>query len=262
MSQSTCWDIDFLKSFSQRVLIILNQPFSFQLLELLWNNSRWRYCADGGANRLYDLLRDKNKIDSDSEELLNLYKPDLIKGDLDSIRDDVKDFYSSKGVSVLKDEDQDSTDLMKCVNEVKQMEKKEGREYEIVILGGLTGRLDQTIHTLSYLHKLRKERSRVFAATDDNIGWVLETGEHIIHIDHSLLGQTCGLLPIGIDETVLTTRGLKWNLTNHPSSFDGLVSTSNHLIPEEDSVYIKTTKPIWWTVELRDLKEREYQTAK
>ena len=28
-----------------------------------------------------------------------------------------------------------------------------------------------------------------------------------------MLGQTCGLLPVGIDFTVLTTRGLRWNLS-------------------------------------------------
>lgn len=35
------------------------------------------------------------------------------------------------------------------------------------------------------------------------------------------------------------------------SSFDGLVSTSNHLVPEEEFVWVKTSRPIWWTAELR-----------
>lgn len=103
------------------------------------------------------------------------------------------------------------------------------QQYEIVILGGLAGRLDQTIHTLSYLHKLRKVRDRVYAVTDDNVGWVLDSvrpvfrgklashcfiqGEHHIEIDHSVLGVTCGLLPVGIDSTVLSTCGLKWDLS-------------------------------------------------
>lgn len=34
------------------------------------------------------------------------------------------------------------------------------------------------------------------------------------------------------------------------SSFDGLVSTSNHLVPGQN-VWIKTTNPVWWTVELK-----------
>ena len=35
------------------------------------------------------------------------------------------------------------------------------------------------------------------------------------------------------------------------SCFDGMVSTSNHLVPGESIVTVKTTKPIIWTVELR-----------
>jgi thiamine pyrophosphokinase len=46
--------------------------------------------------------------------------------------------------------------------------------YDIVLLGGLSGRLDQTVHTLSYLHKLRNSGRRIFAVTDDNVGWVLD----------------------------------------------------------------------------------------
>jgi thiamine pyrophosphokinase len=46
--------------------------------------------------------------------------------------------------------------------------------YDILVLGGLSGRLDQTVYTLSYLHKLRKSRRRVFVVTDDNVGWVLD----------------------------------------------------------------------------------------
>src|ERR1700761_5634657 len=95
-------------------------------------------------------------------------------------------------------------------------------------------------------------------------------GEHIIHLDHAILGPTCGLLPVGIDSTVLSTTGLKWNLcTNNAvqpsqsfsrfiadaeSSFDGLISTSNHLVADEETVGIKTSRPIWWTVELRPIE--------
>lgn len=144
---------------------------------------------------------------------------------------------------------------MKCVSALQEKEQTQHdvQQYDIIILGGLSGRLDQTISTLSYLHKLRKTRTRIFAVTDDNVGWVLDAGEHIIAIDHNLLGQTCGLLPVGIDSTILTTSGLRWNLTEHPSSFDGMVSTSNHLLPEEKEVKVTTSKPIWWTAELKQL---------
>ncbi|KAF5371856.1 hypothetical protein D9615_009563 [Tricholomella constricta] len=245
------WNIDFLKRQASsshgppRALIILNQPFSRPLFDRLWNSCAWRCCADGGANRLYDIF-------SDALDTRSAFLPDLIKGDFDSIRDDVRAYYIQQGVSAVQDDDQDSTDLMKCVAAIEEKEHAEGTgQHDIIILGGLTGRLDQTIHTLSYLHKLRTSRTRVFAVTDDNVGWVLDAGKHVIEIDHDLLGQTCGLLPIGIDSTILTTSGLRWNLDNHPSSFDGMVSTSNHLVPEEKEVSIATSKPIWWTVELK-----------
>lgn len=41
----------------------------------------------------------------------------------------------------------------------------------------------------------------------------ISQGEHEIEIDHSILGKTCGLLPVGIESTVLSTSGLKWNLS-------------------------------------------------
>lgn len=56
------WSTPFIKLTSIDIpepdcaLIILNQPFSIELLNILWNNSRWHCCADGGANRLYDVF--------------------------------------------------------------------------------------------------------------------------------------------------------------------------------------------------------------
>ncbi|KAI0303812.1 thiamine pyrophosphokinase [Multifurca ochricompacta] len=248
---------------SKIALIILNQSFSKPLLYRLWHASDWHCCADGGANHLYDLLSGADRPTSWTAYLLrflqlrrtevNSYLPDLLKGDLDSLREDVRQYYKTQGVSVVQDDDLNSTDLMKCIRSLQEKEEVDGDDtpYDIVLLGGLSGRLDQTVHTLSYLHKLRKSGRRIFAVTDDNVGWVLDEGKHRISIDHSILGPTCGLLPVGVDSTVLTTTGLRWNMTNETSGFGGLISTSNHLVPEEDTVSVETSRPIWWVAELR-----------
>jgi len=175
--------------------------------------------------------------------------PDLIKGDLDSIRLDVKEYYESMDVEVIKDPDLYATDLMKCISALTEHEQATSVRYNLLVLGGLSGRLDQTIHTLSQLHKLRKTRPRTFVVTEDNVAWVLDEGEHVIHINRAVLGPTCGLLPVGVSSAVISTRGLKWNLDNTTSSFDGLLSTSNWV--DSSEIWIKTSAPIWWSVELK-----------
>jgi thiamine pyrophosphokinase len=136
----------------KRALIILNQPFSLDLFHRLWTSCHWRCCADGGANRLYDRLDPVSRsqyVMSSVHQLITRcdapleysYLPDLIKGDLDSIRADVQEYYTSKvcsviahnaliifnfqGVPVARDGDQDSTDLMKCVASLQHKEQAE-----------------------------------------------------------------------------------------------------------------------------------------
>lgn len=61
-----------------------------------------RFCADGGANRLYDrFVRGKGRQDdgewddaTDADE--DAWLPDFVLGDLDSLRDDVRRYYEAK----------------------------------------------------------------------------------------------------------------------------------------------------------------------
>ncbi|KZV84726.1 Thiamin pyrophosphokinase, partial [Exidia glandulosa HHB12029] len=241
---TSSWNPEFVlrtpsaSSVSHRALVILNQPFSYELLSVLWNATAWRACADGGANRLHDVSL---------KEGLARFKPDVVRGDLDSLRPDVREAYSALGIPIEHDPDQYSTDLMKCLDVVPS------HVTEVVLLGGLSGRLDQTVHVLALLHRKRHESRRMFAITDDSLGWVLDAGEHEISLPWPIangpLGPTCGILPVGVAGTTLTTKGLEWDVEDWPSSFDGLVSTSNHIA--SGTVRVRTTAPVWWTVEVR-----------
>ena len=42
----------------------------------------------------------------------------MIHGDLDSLRDDVREYYEARGVPVLRDRDQYSTDFGKCMQKI------------------------------------------------------------------------------------------------------------------------------------------------
>ncbi|KAJ3125047.1 hypothetical protein HK101_006003, partial [Irineochytrium annulatum] len=226
-----------------------------------------RLCADGGANRLHDRLAD----DAARSQLL----PDLILGDLDSIRPDVRAFYESRGVPVTSDGDQDSTDFGKCVAHVRSLEGggappsvvhdhaaapsadddvRRRTMHELIVLGALGGRLDQTMHSIHMLYKMEIER-KVHLVSNESVAVLLRGPgvRHRVRCRRSHDGPTCGLLPIGVEEAKVVTKGLKWDLDgSRISSFKSLVSSSNAFADAEGDVadvLITTDKPIVWTVE-------------
>lgn len=103
---------------------------------------------------------------------------------------------------------------------------------------------------MSILLKLREKRRETYVISEDSLAWVTDTGAHLIDIDHATMGQTCGILPIGVEDAFVRTEGLKWNL-NWVTSIGGELSTSNHLLPSEPAVFLETTAPVFWTVEIQ-----------
>ncbi|KAI5479907.1 hypothetical protein MNV49_002465 [Pseudohyphozyma bogoriensis] len=192
-------------------------------------NSSLRFCADGGANRLYDAY-----VKPLQEGAEDRFLPDLIRGDLDSLRPDAQEYYISKNVVVQRDPDQDSTDLGKCVAALVEKENESGQKYQLVIVGGLSGRLDQTAHTIHALTRLAEERESTWAVGRESVACVLGTGKHELKVSHEEFGDTCAILPFGQPAHV-TTKGQKWDLGPtaymYPTSFSSGISSSNHLPP-------------------------------
>ncbi|RIA97986.1 thiamine pyrophosphokinase 1-like protein [Glomus cerebriforme] len=222
---------------SPYILIILNQPIKCRddIFHILWENAHLRICADGGANQLYDTFK-------------GIYIPNYIRGDLDSLRDDVRKFYYSQGTDIQHEPEQESTDFMKCINLVSFKEEENSLKYDVIAIGAFGGRFDQTMSNIHYLYKLKDER-KIYLISDKNLAFLLDKGKHNIICDREIEGPTCGILPIGVQRAILTTSGLKWNMTNVTSSFGVMISTSNILI--NDVVTIETDTPVIWTVELQ-----------
>ncbi|WFC95774.1 ribonuclease Z [Malassezia brasiliensis] len=192
-------------------LILLNTPIPhdhWHAFVQLWRHADLRICADGAANRLLD------SVGSDAWDEMPL--PSMICGDLDSVRDDVRGFFEDKGVKVLHWSSEYSTDLQKCVQVLEDIEQTGTDEYELVIFGGLGGRLDQSLHTLHVLWQLAPN---------------VPMGEIIAEP-----GEPGKPPPPG-----------------EPSFMGGFFSTSNHLAPDnpEGMVHIGTDAPVYWTVELQ-----------
>lgn len=225
-------------------LVVLNsESFSAGLLSKLWRSCGTRICADGGANRLYDL----------APELV----PDAIVGDLDSVRLDVRRFYLERGVRVEKMDDQEHNDLDKSIGEIQRLWHSETVETTplVSIVGAFGGRLDQEMATFDAVYRWADRWPGVAFRmyTDHNAATLLTPNvRHFIRFRPDLEGPSCGLVPIGHKVDKVTTTGLKWNLSGDPLEFGKLISTSNQLDDENDGIVsVSTSDPIIWTTPLR-----------
>ena len=119
-----------------------NKNFYLNFIE---NHKGDIYCADGGANICYEL---------------NLI-PKEIYGDLDSIKDEVKDFYAKKNVKFIKfNVEKDYTDSELVLNEI---EKKYDKIYAIAALGGSID------HELTNINLLNRYSNLIFVSQKEKM---------------------------------------------------------------------------------------------
>lgn len=105
--------------------------------------------------------------------------PSVIKGDLDSLRDDVRNYYEKRDVKIIKDPDQNTGDLEKAMSEFYARTQNETHR-PLIIFGGQSGRRDQTANVESNVEKrrLRYIEGRLVGRdiriiSDNNISWPL-----------------------------------------------------------------------------------------
>lgn len=205
--------------------------------------------------------------------------PDEICGDLDSIREEVKEYYKERGVIITHMPSQDETDFMKCVRRIglaydvskNRRDDDAGldssssgtdntssstttrrRFFDIMVLGGLGGRVDQAFSIVQQLYNHQPDRSRrptwphgtILLFSEENVSFVLNPGRNVIFASskdrRAYLGRNVGILPVG-RPAVVTTKGLEWDVTDWQTEFGKQVSTSNHLTGEGDVVVEITT---------------------
>ncbi|KAI5298114.1 hypothetical protein KEM56_004307, partial [Ascosphaera pollenicola] len=119
-------------------------------------------CADGGTNRFFAVMKQLNRQDIEA--------PDVIIGDLDSIKPEIRAHYEAMGVDVQHVADQNSTDFGKALMlindrraEILKRSKTESQEAEegkldVIVMGGLGGRLDQAMSQLHNIYNISRNK--------------------------------------------------------------------------------------------------------
>jgi thiamine pyrophosphokinase len=186
--------------------------------------------------------------------------PDLIHGDLDSLRPDVQEYYEANDVSITKDEDQYSTDFGKAIKEILKRAKPQ-RLTDIIIIGSLSGRVDQG---LGLLHELYRETNasrhdnspllRLWLVSDSSCSFILQPGTSTIKTSSQttrgpIFSANVGILPIYGPATI-ATRGCEWDVTDWKTEMGGQVSTSNHVFDLDKGLEVEIDHAVLFTIEL------------
>lgn len=229
-------------------LIILNSPIQdFEYFHRLYAHASYTLCADGGADRLRNLITTTHP-DLPSDVALRKTLPNAIHGDLDSLSDTTRTAYANLGVGISQDPDQYSTDFGKAI---KKILSTKPTTRDLLVLGSVGGRVDQGIGLLHELYREQKFRHpevRFWLFSEASVSVVLGPGRTRLHlpVGGGLITRNVGILPV-YGRAVVSTRGLEWDVEGWETEMGGQVSSSNHVV--EEWVEIESDREILFTVE-------------
>jgi thiamine pyrophosphokinase len=201
----------------QRVTIFANGELpDLEKARLLLHPDDYIICADGGTRHALALG----------------LTPNLVIGDMDSIETYQWRELEKDGVSIeLFPGDKNETDLELAIHRALELEPK-----EIIILGALGGRLDQTLGNVALLNiSLHASRS---IRIDDGVEEIFFCRNQAQV--HGRSGDIVSLIPWGRPVHGVQTQDLKWPLQNeilHPDRTRGI---SNEMTREVAMIKISS----------------------
>lgn len=189
---------------------------------------------------------------------------DVIIGDLDSLTATTREYFTTHSAQIIHDSDQYSTDFGKAVNHIRSSTASGAHgPMDIVAMGGLGGRVDQGLSQLHHLHLFQTDpryaQGRMFLVSGQSVTFLLKTGRHRIHVREKdaagtlladVFDKYVGIVPMK-EPSVISTKGLEWDVQDWKTEIGGMVSTSNHVLPETVVVEVETTKDVLFTIALK-----------
>ncbi|MEF9970388.1 MAG: thiamine diphosphokinase [Ruthenibacterium sp.] len=108
---------------------------------------------------------------------------------------------------------------------------------EVIILGGLGGRLDHTLANLQTILFLQQNGISAMLADENTEVRVLLAGEHMLYAREN---HYVSLFPVGVSATGITLTGFKYPLTNAELTNTWPVGVSNEFAAQTAKVTVKT----------------------
>ena len=185
-----------------------NKNFYLNFIE---NHKGDIYCADGGANICYEL---------------NLI-PKEIYGDLDSIKNDIKEFYQEKNVKFIKFKvEKDYTDSELVLNEIKN-------KYDVIYcIAGLGGSID---HELTNINLLAQYNNLIFISEKEKIFKVDSDYEF-----NNIIDTKVSFIIFSDEVKSLSLKGFKYNIENLDIKKGEARCISNIIVGNKANLSIKS----------------------
>ncbi|MEO8664590.1 MAG: thiamine diphosphokinase [Ignavibacteria bacterium] len=177
------------------------------------NKKSFLIAADGASNYL---------------KRLNIL-PDVIIGDLDSIRKTTFEHYKAKKVQIIKITEQETTDFEKCL---KYCIKKNLKD--ITVFGAVSERPDHTLNNFSVLKKFHSKCSIRIISGEYEVLFIKKK----ISFGYKM-NETISLLALPVAEGISTT-GLQYPLLNESLGFGIREGTLNKSISEKITISFKS----------------------
>lgn len=196
-----------------RIVAVLNGRIDVDICNYVTNDT-FIICADGGGNYLYQ----KGIV------------PNLLIGDMDSIdKDALNHFKNNNCEIVLFNPEKDQTDGQLVID--KAMEYN---PCEIVVFGGLGGRIDHTLGNVQLLYRMTQKGIKgVFVSENE----ILYMTDKMLEIKGNV-GDTVSVIPY-VKDTVITLSGFKYLVSDFEFKLDTPIGISNELESEVGIVDVK-----------------------
>lgn len=158
--------------------------------------------------------------------------PDVLIGDLDSCGDYSSNLNAGSQLQVVLNEDQEKTDFQKALSFILDKNIPQ----EIVLLGALGKRTDHLLNNLSILSGIPEE---IDVVLDSENEWIKRVTKNKPAVVKGRAGGTISLISQS-PQSLVSTSGLKWNLTDYMLSWGGKISQSNEFSSDISEISVKS----------------------